>query len=244
MEPMTMMAIGSAVAGGLQSIFGGQAQSAAIQRQNEQAYRNWIQSNTQKTFNNSREQFQAAYQTLQQLRRNNAIAKAAWETDYDAKQAATFRAGYQQKQLANQLQTQKSSLLNAMITKGISSSSGMYASMATAQALDAIQNASLIKYNSDMEKRNIDQQTKGMLSQQTQNIFMPNIELYDQAPIFGDSSGAATGGFLSGLVQIGGALGAVALETPKTPKNSNTNSFNPRNNAYTNRTSGGSVGGR
>jgi len=61
MEPMTMMAIGSAVAGGLQSIFGGQAQAAAMERQNEQAFQNWIASNTQKTMNNAREQFQSTY---------------------------------------------------------------------------------------------------------------------------------------------------------------------------------------
>ena len=100
MEPMTMMAIGSAVAGGLQSIFGGKAQAAAIKQQNEQALRNWMQANSQKTINNSREQFQSAYQTAQQLKRNSTIMKAAWENQWEAKQALDYRTGYQQSQLS------------------------------------------------------------------------------------------------------------------------------------------------
>jgi hypothetical protein len=220
MEPMTMMAIGSAIAGGLGSIFGGKAQGAAIRQQNEQAYRNWIQANSQKTINNSREQFQAAYQFTQQLKRNSAIAKAAWENEWEAKQALNFRTGFQQKQLANQVQTQKAALLNAVLAKGVSSSSGTYAAMATSQALDALQNATMVSYNAKMELENINRQTKNAMSQTTENIFMPNIQLYDSAPIFGDPSAAETGGLISGLVQIGGAIGGAAIgsfgSTPST----------------------------
>jgi len=212
MEPMTMMAIGSAIAGGVGSIFGGKAQGAAIRQQNEQAYRNWIQANSQKTINNSREQFQSAFQFAQQLKRNSAIAKAAWESEWEAKQALNFRTGFQQKQLSTQLQNQKAALLNAVLAKGVSSSSGTYAAMATAQALDALQNASMIKYNAKMELQNIEKQTQAVLNQQSENIFMPNIQLYDAMPTFGDPSAAEAGGMISGLLQIGGALGAAAID--------------------------------
>lgn len=212
---MTMMAIGSAIAGGMSSIFGGKAQSAAMEQANQQAYQRWIQANTQKTFNNSREQFQAAYQATQQLKRNSAIAKAAWQSDWDAKQALNFKTGFQQKELATQIQSQKSSLLNAILAKGVSASSNAYAAMATAQSLDALKNAAMIKRNAAIELQNINKQTQGMLSQQTQNIFMPNIQLPDAAPIFGDASAAETGGMISGMLQIGAGLAAGATDFMK-----------------------------
>jgi hypothetical protein len=242
MDPMTVMGIGSAVAGGLQSIFGGKAQGAAIRQQNEQALRNWIQANSQKTLNNAREQFQAAYQATQQLKRNSAIMKAAWENEWEAKQSLNYQSGFQQSELSKQIMQQKAALGNAMISKGISANSGMYASLAVAQSIDALRNASILKRNVELERRNIEKQTKNMLSQMTENIYMPNIQLYDEAPIFGDPSGAERGGLISGLVQIGGALGGAAIGMSR---GSGTDSgFNPSNNAYTNRTSGGSVGGR
>ena len=252
MEPMTMLAIGSAVAGGLSSIFGGQAQGAAIRAQNEQAYRNWIQANSQKTLNNSREQFQAAYLTAQQLKRNSSIMRAAWENEWEAKQALNYRTGFQQNQLSKQMQTQKALLMNSILNKGISSNSGMYATLALAQSIDSLKNAQMIEYNANEERKNIDRQTANMMSQQTENIYMPNIQMYDQAPIFGDPSAAETGGLISGLVQIGGAVGAVGLSsfggpsemsTPNSYDGLDTNqSGGDVNGGY--HPSGGAVGGR
>jgi hypothetical protein len=237
MEPMTMLAIGSAVAGGLSSIFGGQAQGAAIRAQNEQAYRNWIQANSQKTLNNSREQFQAAYLTAQQLKRNSSIMRAAWENEWEAKQALNYRTGFQQNQLSKQMQTQKALLMNSILNKGISSNSGMYATLALAQSIDSLKNAQMIEYNAKEERKNIDRQTSNMMSQQTDNFYMPNIQLYDQAPIFGDASAAEMGGLISGVVQIGGAVAAAGIETPK----STTTTTTPRTVSVTPTTSTSSV---
>lgn len=208
---MTMLAIGSAVAGGLQSIFGGKAQAAAIQQQNEQAMRNWMQANSQKTINNSREQFQSAYQFAQQLKRNSAIMKSAWENEWEAKQAINYKTGFQQNQLSKQVEQQRASLANALLNRGISASSGMYASLASMQALDALKNSNMIAYNAQQERANVDRQTRNAMSQMTENIYMPNIQLYDAEPIFSDPSYAETGGMISGLVQIGGAIGGAAL---------------------------------
>ena len=241
--PMIILGVGSAIASGVGSIFSGRAQSAAMEQANQQAYQNWIRANTQKTFNNSREQFQAAYQTAQQLKRNSEIGKAAWQSDWENKQALQFRTNYQQKQLANQFATQRATLLNAMLAKGVSSSSGMYSSLAVAQSLDALNNANALKRNAEIELQNINKQTQAALSQKTENIFMPNIELFDAAPIYGDASAAAMGGTISGMLQIGGALAGAAAGSFGSPAKSTT-SFNPNNNAYTRGTSGGSVGGR
>jgi hypothetical protein len=213
---MTMLAIGSAVAGGLSSIFGGQAQGAAIRAQNEQAYRNWIQANSQKTFNNAREQFQVAQAFSQQLKRNSAIARSAYETQSLATQALQNTVSFQQNELSKQVRTQQGTLVNALLAKGISGSSGLMQSLALNQTLNALAAAKNLEYNASLEKQNIDRQTKNALSQQTDNVFMPNLQLYDQAPIFGDPNAAEMGGLISGIVQIGGAVAAAGIETPKT----------------------------
>lgn len=217
MEPMTMLAIGSAVAGGLSSIFGGKAQGAAIRQQNEQAVRNWIQGNSQITMNNARQQFQSAYQYEQQLQRNNAIAKAAYAYQYDAKDFLNQQTSFQQTELAKQMSSQKSSLMNAVLSRGVSSQSGMYGALAAMQAISGLKNAVQLEKNRLQQAKNIDTQTSNMLSQQTQNIFMPNIQLYNEAPILGDASMAEAGGMISGLVQIGGGILGAGLSMGSTP---------------------------
>lgn len=210
---MTMLAIGSAFAGGLSSIFGGKAQGAAIRAQNEQAYRNWIQANSQKTFNNAREQFQAAQAFSQQLKRNSAIARSAYETQSLATQALQNTVSFQQNELSKQVRTQQGTLVNALLAKGVSGSSGLMQALALNQTLNALTAAKNLEYNAVLEKQNIDRQTQNALNQQTENVFMPNLQMYDQVPIFGDASAAETGGLVSGLVQIGGAIGGAALSS-------------------------------
>ena len=72
------------------SIMGAQAQSAAAKAANRQAHKNWIAANTQKTFANAREQFNAAYQFSQQMKRNDAIGQAAYQTQSDSTSNVKF----------------------------------------------------------------------------------------------------------------------------------------------------------
>ena len=211
MDPMTILGIGSAIAGGVGSIFGGKSQGAAIRQQNEQAMRNWIANNTQTTINNARQQFQAMYQFEQQYKRNSAIAQAAYQYQSEAKDALSTQSYFQQAELSKQLINQRSSLLNAIQTKGISSSSGTLGALATMQALNGLKSAVQLEKNRQMQASNIDKQTKNMLSQQTENIFMPNIQGYSEAPILGDAAAAERGGMISGLLQIGGAVAGAAV---------------------------------
>jgi len=82
----------------------------------------------------------------------------------------------------------------------------MYGSLATMQALNGLNNAMQLERNRIAQAKNIDTQTQNMLSQQTENIFMPNIQLYDEAPIYGNAAAAAMGGTISGLLQIGSGI--------------------------------------
>lgn len=216
---MAIIGIGSAIAGGISSIFSGQAAAAAAEQRNEQAIRNWIQSNTNKTFANAREQFQAAYATAQQQKRNSAIAEAAYQTQFDLTRNAADIAAFQQSQLAKQQTQASAALLNALSGKNISTSSGLYASLALAQTVDALNNSKQLQKNYINQVNTINKQFKEQMSQQTENIFMPNIELYDQKPIFEDASASATGGLISGLLQIGSGIagGIYGKEKPNVP---------------------------
>ena len=214
-EPMTMLAIGSAIAGGLSSIFGGSAAAAEQERRNQEAYRNWIASNTQKTYNNAREQFQATYNFQQQLKRNSAIAQAAYRYQTDAKNIAKENFSNTQQSASRSLLSNSGSLLNAVTAKGVSASSGMYGALATMQALDAVDKSRQLNLAYQQELKAIDRQTNSMFSQQTENIFMPNIQQYDAEPIFGDSSALATGGLISGMLQIGSGFLAAGMPTKK-----------------------------
>lgn len=223
MAVMMVMA-GSAIAGGISSIMGGfgkaaemkaqiRQQQEAVRVQNQNALNNWVHGNIQKSFNNAREQFQAANNWVQQMKKNQAIDKAAYEYQWDAKQAVRFAGSFQQKQLSEGLRAQQGTLLNALASRGISGSSGMYASMALAQAMDGITNASQLKQNLSQELANIDKQTRQMQAQKTEQVFIGNMQMYDQMPVLGSAPSSAgnagtmaiLGGLLSGGAQIGGA---------------------------------------
>jgi hypothetical protein len=211
MDPMTMLAIGGAVAGGISSIFGGKAQGAAARLRNQQATQRWIQENTQRTFANAREQFMSTYNFAQQAKRNAAIAESAYATQYEATQNLKQIESFQHRQLARQKAQTSASLLNAMGSSGISPSSGLYASLATAQALDALNNISQLKKNIQMQKSNIDKEFRAQMSAQTENIFMPNIVGYMDAPMLEDASALETAGIISGALQIGSAFAGAAV---------------------------------
>jgi hypothetical protein len=209
--PAVILGIGSAVAGGLGSIFGGKAAGAAARQRNEQATRNWIQSNTNKTFANAREQFQSVYNFEQQLKRNSAIAESAYATQFEASNNLKDIASFQYRQLARQRAQASASLVNTLLSKGLSASSGLFGTLATAQALDALNNSKQLQKNLDMQKSEINKQFKAQMSTQTENIFMPNIQGYDQSPMMEDASAAETGGLVSGLIQIGSGVAAGAV---------------------------------
>lgn len=213
LDPMTIMAIGSAIAGGVSTIAGGRSQAAAARTQNQQATRNWIASNTQKTVNNSRQQFQSAYNYLQQLKRNAAIQEAAYEFQRSSQQNLREQTNQANSELSDQIQSQQAKLIASTLNKGIGLNSSLQQNLLLAQALDGLEKVSIINRNSKIEKENIDKQFKGMLSQQTENIFAPNIELYDEAPIYGSTSSSGTD--IAGLLQIGAGVAGAAYGLKK-----------------------------
>lgn len=211
MDPMTMIGLGTAIAGGVSSIFGGRSQGAAIQAQNRQAMRNWIAQNNQKAINNARSQFESAQAFAQQMQRNEAITKAAWEYEWDAKQAVKDSVTFQQGQLSKQLTAQRGALVNSILSRGVSKNSSLYNALTAVQSLNSLQSASNMQKNALQQLKNVTKQKESMLQQMTANVFMPNISQFDEAPILGDAGAAVRGGMLAGMLQIGGAIGGAAI---------------------------------
>lgn len=207
MDPMTIMGIGSAIAGGIGSIFGSQANSAAAALRNQQAEQRWIQANTQKTINNARSQFQSAYQTAQQLKRNSAIMQSAYRNEFDQRNALKEQLQFQTKELSVNRAIAAGALTNALSARNINQNSGTQQALVRAQLLNAVGNINQIQQNYQVQQKNISKQFQAEMSQMTENIFMPNIELYDAQPIYEDTGYSA----IPGLLQIGaGIAGGVA----------------------------------
>ncbi len=204
---MTIMAIGSAIAGGVSSIFGAKANSAAAALRNQQAQQRWIQANTQKTMNNARSQFQSAYQTAQQMKRNSAIMQSAYKNQFDQQNALKDQLKFQTKELSVNRAIAAGALSNALSARSINQNSGTHQALARAQLLNAIGNINQIQKNYQIQQNNIQKQFQSEMSQMTENIFMPNIEQYDAQPIYEDTGYS----MLPGLLQIGaGIAGGVA----------------------------------
>lgn len=205
--PAIILGVGSAIASGVGSIFGAKANAAAAALRNQQAQQRWIQANTQKTINNARSQFQSAYQSAQQLKRNAAIMQSAYRNEFDQRNALKDQLQFQTRELSVNRSIAAGALTNALSARNINQNSGTYNALARAQLLNAMSNINQIQNNYQIQQKNISKQLQAEMSQMTENIFMPNIELYDAQPIYEDTGYSA----LPGLLQIGaGIAGGVA----------------------------------
>lgn len=226
---MTIMAVGSAIASGVSSIFGAGANSAAAQLRNQQAQQRWIQSNSQKSINNARSQFQAAYQTVQQTKRNSAIMQTAYRNQFDLSNNLRDQVNFQKAQLATNRAIAAGALTNAIAARNIGQSSGTYQALARAQFLGMLDNVNQIQKNYAIQQQNINKQFDAEMNQMTENIFMPNIELYDAQPIYEDTSYSTIPGMLQIATGVAGgiAMGAAGPGTTTTTTTGGTNGGKP-----------------
>lgn len=205
--PAIILGVGSAIASGVSSIFGSKANSAAAALRNQQAQQQWIQRNTQKTINNSRQQFQAVQATIQQAKRNAAIAASAYQNQFNRQNNLSDQINYQKTEMAVDSQIARAALVNIAAAKGLGQKNGTQNAILRAQMLNMLSNNNQLRRNYEIQKQDIQNQFKSEMSQMTEQVFMPNLELYDAAPIYEDTGYSA----LPGLLQIGaGIAGGVA----------------------------------
>lgn len=199
---MVPLMIAGAVAQGMSSIMAGRAASEAAALRNAQAHQKWIQANTQKTMNNARSQFQAAYQTVEQMKRNSAIMQSAYRNEFDQTNALKDQLQFQTKELSINRAIAAGALRNALGSRNINQGSGLHQALARAQLVGLLSNINQIQKNNQIQQMNIAKQFQAEMNQQTNNIFMPNIELYDAGPMMESTASSA----LPGILQIGGAI--------------------------------------
>lgn len=205
--PAIILGVGSAIASGVGSIFGAKANSAAAALRNQQAQQQWIQRNTQKTINNSRQQFQAVQATVQQAKRNAAIAASAYQNQFNRQSNLSDQINYQKTEMAIDSQIAKAALVNIAAAKGLGQTSGTQNAILRSQMLNMLSNNNQLRRNYEIQKQDIQNQFRGEMSQMTEQVFMPNIELYDAQPIYENTSYST----LPGLLQIGaGIAGGIA----------------------------------
>lgn len=203
---MTIMAIGSAIAGGVSSIFGAKANAAAAALRNQQAMQQWLAKNTQKTINNSRQQFQAVQSSIQQAKRNSAIAQAAYKNQYNRQSSLSDQINFQKNQMSIDGQIARAAIMNIAAGRNISQNTGTQLSILQSQMLNMISNSNELNKNYQIQRENIQNQFESEMNQQTEQVFMPNLELYDDQPIYEDT-GYST---LPGLIQIGAGIAGAA----------------------------------
>lgn len=201
--PLLMAGVGVA-----QGIFGGMAQAAEAERRNTEAMKQWVAGNTQKTINNARSQFQAAQQWSNQLKRNEEITRNAYAFSFDAQNAALAMRSFKQQQTSNIAMAQRASLLSSITARGVAGSSGTSTALKNAQVRQLLNENKYQNIEYQNQLKAIQQQEKNMLSQRTENVFMPNIQGFDEAPILQDTSMPLIGGAISGIA--GGLQGALS----------------------------------
>ena len=208
-EGMNVAWIGMAMMGASMAsgIFQGIAGSGAASRRNQQAQEQYIQSELQKGIDNGREMFQATQQTIAQDKRNRAIMKNAYGFEYESKNRLKQDESFQQKQLGIAIQSALSSNTAATVASVGSSQGGTAKIMRKQNLINGLSNVSQIKNNFDRQKENVTKQFENMMSQQTLNLYLPNMQLMSQPPISESTTMPIIGGIMGGAAQGLGQLG-------------------------------------
>lgn len=189
-----------------QGVMGGMAASAKAERENQEALAKWGAATVQKAWNNSKAQLEAVQQFENQLKKNRQISESAFTYNYDAKEAAKVANVYRQEATYNAATAGRAALTSSIGARGISAKSGSTTAMLMAQAKSMLQENEKQEVEFSQQMKNIDTQTKNMMNQRSENVFIADFQGYDAAPQLQDTQSPLIGGIMSG---ISGAFGGM-----------------------------------
>ena len=199
------MGIAAAVAGGI-ALFGmassAEAGAASAENSNQQRLNDWMQGEWQKGIDNGSEMFKAVYQTQQQADRNRAIQKAAYLYKYDSLTAAKEQLSFTHNQLSKNYRTMKGTLKNSLASQGIRG--GTAKALQFSQSLNFLGEVSQAESNFKTTRKNINRQTSNMMSKQTNNLFIPNLQGPSARPEL-----ASEEGFLGSMIGMDPILSSI-----------------------------------
>lgn len=182
-----------------QGVFGGMAASAKAERENQEALARWGAATVQKAWNNSKAQLEAVQQFENQLKKNRQISESAFSYNYDAKEAAKVANVYRQEATYNAATAGRAALTSSVGARGISAKSGSTTAMLIAQARSMLDENEKQEVEFDQQIKNINTQTKNMMNQRSENVFIADFQGYDAAPLLQDTQSPLIGGIMSGV---------------------------------------------
>lgn len=189
-----------------QGVMGGMAASAKAKRENEEALAKWGAATVQKAWNNSKAQLEAVQQFENQLKKNRQISESAFSYNYDAKEAAKVANVYRQEATYNAATAGRAALTSSVGARGISAKSGSTTAMLMAQAKSMLNENEKQEVEFTQQIKNINTQTKNMMNQRSENVFIADFQGYDAAPQLQDTQSPLIGGIMSG---VSGAFGGM-----------------------------------
>ena len=189
-----------------QGVMGGMAASAKAERENQEAIAKWGAATVQKAWNNSKAQLEAVQQFENQLKKNRQISESAFSYNYDAKEAAKVANVYRQEATYHAATAGRAALTSSVGARGISAKSGSTTAMLMAQARSMLDENEKQEVEFDQQIKNIDTQTKNMMNQRSENVFIADFQGYDAAPQLQDTQSPLIGGIMSG---VSGAFGGM-----------------------------------
>ena len=201
MLPLIGLAVGAA--GG---IMGGIGQNAAAANRNKQAIQNWMQGEMQKGINNGKELFNASYAQQQQRERNAAIQRAAYLFEQDSLDAAKDQQTFVQNQISRSYRTMKGTMVAQAASSGISG--GTMKALKLSQSMNFLNQVGQAEDNFAKTQKNIKRQAQNMMSQQRNDLILPNLQGASAKPILeevgaGNIISGALGGIAGGLTSFG-----------------------------------------
>lgn len=232
---------GLAAAGSIVSAIGGasaaKAQAVAQKMQQEQA-------NFQGKWQNEAQNRNILRQWEAQYHLNRQIEQEALKTEVGQNYYARLMFNNNSSMLSKQTRQTNDAFLGGVAARGMSVDSASARALMRQATEDARLNQRNLRMNLENQKRDIQTQYENMLAQRNLNAPEQVTFMEQRGPIADSSSAMLLSGIASGMLG-GAAAGYGAYRQFGFPSDGGTvQGFNPSNNAYTNRTSGGAVGGR
>lgn len=188
----------------LQGIMKGMGDSAAAKAANNAKLQAHYTETMKSGQSNGKAVFDSARNTALQMSRNQNIAEAAYLNKQEGETKARDAGVFKQNELSRAVSAQNAAMQNVQAGKNIGSSSGSARAMAIATSLNAMKASSVVSNNLQNDLRNVQAGFKNQMSQQTFNVYIPNMDAPPNPPALASTSAPLVSGV------VGGALNAVS----------------------------------
>lgn len=180
----------------LQGIMKGMGDSAAAKAANDAKLQAQYHETMRTGQSNGKAVFESARNTALQMSRNQNIAEAAYLNKQEGETKARDAGVFKQNELSRAVSAQNAAMQNVQAGKNIGSSSGSARAMAIATSLNAMKASSVVSNNLQNDLRNVQAGFKNQMSQQTFNVYIPNMDAPPNPPALASTSAPLVSGIV------------------------------------------------